>query len=173
MTDESGTEVQSEPQAPPPEAVERLKGEVAALKGQLAEAAPVLKATHLIDQLHAAFKADESFKGKDHYELAKAAAGQPEVRDAEEPAQAAVEWTNRMSSLFQANAAAVKAPPPMAGPNPAASGVPTDEGPFKVGSEEFKKFVKTHGSDAVAQAIRDGQFFFSDANRAAQDTINT
>lgn len=170
MSDESGPETeQPQGESPPPGAVERIKQERDEAKARLKEAEPALRQAHLIDQLHAHFKAQEQYAGRDLYELAKQASSQPQVRDAEDPASAATEWINSMTALFQ-NQTAAPAPPPMAGPNPAASGVAVDEGPYKVGSKEYKDYFTKHGIEATNEAIARGQFYFSDANVAAQET---
>ena len=157
------------PDSIPPQAFARVKAELEQAKQTLADLAPAVKQSLVVDKLHSHFKARDDLKGRDLYELAKSASGMPQVRDAEDPAKAADDWIATMSSLFTAPQGPT-APPLMAGPNPAAAGVAIESGPFAVNSKEYNAFLKPHGTAAPLQAVRPGQFFFSRENESAQQT---
>lgn len=165
MADESD-DSQPTTEGPPPQAVERLKKERDAAVAAYAEVQPVLENVRLIDQLYEHFKGQEDPPIRDPYALAKKVA--PAVRGAKDPVAAASAWVEETSALFAPPQAA---PPPMAaGGSPAAAGVSIDNGPFQVGSKEWKGFVEAHGMEGALAAIANGQFFHSQENQAAQST---
>lgn len=180
-------QTESEPQTIDPGAFNRVKSERDTLASQVKEreaeatkAKSALQEIALVDDLYQTFKGakpddlpdglKDSWDGRDFYALAKRVA--PQVIGQENPAQAAIDWLADMSSLLSTPAGQAQAPPPpmAGGPNPAAEGIVLESGPFKVGSDEWKKFVETNGQSAANQAILDGQFYFSDRNLQAQET---
>lgn len=174
MSENIDNEAQQEPTGVDPKAFDRVKNELGQTKQKLAGAESVLASALLVDKLYEHFAGKEGIT--DPYRIAKEAAAYPGIGEAEDPAEAADAWLNRLSGLLASPKPTEDAPkpvPPMAaasGPNPAATGTQIETGPFKVGSDQYKKYVQENGMAAAYKAIQDGQFFFSAENDAAQKT---
>ena len=153
-----------------PGAFDRVKRERDLAKQETETARKALAQTVLVDKLY------EHFKGKDdlaadRYQLAKEAVNYPGIAEAEDPAIAADAWLERLSGLL--GKSSTSKPPPMTpGPNPAATGVQIESGPFKVGAKEWKDFVAQNGMPAAYKAVEAGQFFFSQENTDSQKTAS-
>ncbi len=181
MADENettGTESTSQPTGIPPEAYERQKAETAAAKEEARVATDALAQTVLVDKIYEHFSGlEDDAKPVNPYEAAKAAARRI-PSDTENVPEAVAALVAEMSSL-QPQTVAEPPPPPMAGdeggqgPQPGAAGGQLETGPFPINSKEFKEYFKEHGSRAANVAIANGQFFPSDDNASAQNTLDS
>jgi hypothetical protein len=160
-------------QAPPPEAVDRLKRERDEAKATLDTAAKELAMTRHTKAVYEALKNVE-VDGKrlpDPFALADRIASQVPM-DAADLGSAAMELVNGLRVLLPSATTTPAAPMSglPSGPNPGAEGESTETGPFRVGSKEYLAFVEREGMAAANQAIVDGRFYFSAENEAAQAT---
>lgn len=157
---------------PPPQAVDRLKRERDEATSERDQLRSVAQQALLVDKVYEHLVAKEDLKVTDRYALAKrAAAAVPD--GTENPLEAVDAWLKDMSTLFSTTPSTPPAPAMAAGGDPASGGEPPDSGPFPVNSKEFKEYEREHGWEAALAQIRDGMFYFSDANEAAQATARS
>ena len=174
VDDETATE--AVPEGVPPQAIERLKreretarAEAEQAKADVATATEALAKVALVDSIHDYLDGLEGPNvPSDPRKAAKFLARQMPV-DTEDVPAAVESLRAEISALQPQND--IPPPPLMAGgPQPGATGADLESGPYRIGSEEFVKFISEHGRQATNQAIAEGMFFDSDENRAAQET---
>ena len=177
-----------EQEGPPPQAVERLKREAAEAIAERDQARQGLASALLVDTVYGHLTSrkygETEWRPTDNYGAAKFIAAQIPLTS-KDPAAEVDRWLTQASSLLRPPTVAAAPPAPGtpatqvvpspapgggSGPNPGAAGLDVNAGPFPVGGKEFKDFVAKHGMDAVGPALTQGLFFFSDENKAAQDT---